>query len=262
MRRSKIPFTLAAEALQAESPQGELTHPAHERLLAYHNRRLNPDEKEEMQDHLALCPQCARAILDLATQDSPDPSVVSTPFQRRKAWKALRRRIRKSQARDAASRRRSSRSTLEKSNHFALAACLAAACLGLALWAVWLKLELHRLAQPHLAPQVLELHLENDPKRSFESTVRTVSAQDAINLLVWVNDLENEGPFRFEIRRRPVRLHPEPVWSDSSNVRNPLGYVSLTLRAGYLEPGDYALSVFDSRLRPISPTAANLRVIP
>jgi hypothetical protein len=40
-------------------------HPLPEQITAYHERRLSPDEMEEMRAHLAACPDCTAELLDL-----------------------------------------------------------------------------------------------------------------------------------------------------------------------------------------------------
>ncbi|MEM9552926.1 MAG: hypothetical protein AAGC60_01605 [Acidobacteriota bacterium] len=57
----------------------ETEHPTPEVLLAYHERRLPSPAREALLDHLALCPRCSRAVLDLARfprieARAPDPT--------------------------------------------------------------------------------------------------------------------------------------------------------------------------------------------
>lgn len=52
-------------------------HPAADRLLAYHERTLPPGERESLQDHLAVCPRCARTVADMAAF----PDVASPGFE-------------------------------------------------------------------------------------------------------------------------------------------------------------------------------------
>jgi hypothetical protein len=40
-------------------------HPAVEELVAYHQDGLAEEARERLQDHLALCKECARLLLDL-----------------------------------------------------------------------------------------------------------------------------------------------------------------------------------------------------
>ncbi len=43
------------------------SHPAPEVLLDYHLKQLAEEQRERLQDHLAVCARCSRAVLDMAT---------------------------------------------------------------------------------------------------------------------------------------------------------------------------------------------------
>ena len=58
-------LTRAARAVAAEA-RSEPGHPPPDALLAYHEETLDAKAREEVQEHLAACPDCARVIVDLA----------------------------------------------------------------------------------------------------------------------------------------------------------------------------------------------------
>lgn len=47
-------------------------HPAPERIAAYHEHRLGPEETEEIREHLAACPDCAAQLLAFASLSDED----------------------------------------------------------------------------------------------------------------------------------------------------------------------------------------------
>lgn len=66
----------------------EEDHPEGERLVAYHERRLSPEEQEEMRQHLAACPDCAAQLLELAAllESEAPPGPAMLPAEIEAAW--------------------------------------------------------------------------------------------------------------------------------------------------------------------------------
>lgn len=52
--------------LADERRSGDGGHPPVEQLVDYHERELSSEVAEEVRDHLALCGDCTRLVLDLA----------------------------------------------------------------------------------------------------------------------------------------------------------------------------------------------------
>lgn len=110
----------------------ELTgHPAPTQLLAYHRDQVAPEEMQEIRSHLALCPECARAVLDFGRFPKIEPADGTEPLTEEElddAWADFKRRS------PAAAPRSSPWPPL------ALAASLLLATSGLALWGVaWFR---------------------------------------------------------------------------------------------------------------------------
>ena len=61
-------LTRAARAVAAEI-RSEPGHPPPDALLAYHEETLDAKAREEVQEHLAACPDCARVIVDPSAVD-------------------------------------------------------------------------------------------------------------------------------------------------------------------------------------------------
>ncbi len=82
--------------LVAAGPGAAAEHPDPGRLLAYHEGRLPADDEAALQDHLAVCPACAAALLDLdafaaaaAASGGRAPANLGTAT----AWRALAPRL-------------------------------------------------------------------------------------------------------------------------------------------------------------------------
>jgi hypothetical protein len=65
-------FTRALTSLAAER-RGD-GHPGLDLLLAYHEQRLAAAEREALQEHIAVCPTCVRAVVDMASFHDLRPS--------------------------------------------------------------------------------------------------------------------------------------------------------------------------------------------
>jgi anti-sigma factor ChrR (cupin superfamily) len=91
---------LAQEELQRQGGG----HPSTERLTAYRAGELPPAEVDELQDHLAVCRECAQTVRDLPhflelMEAREIPSMpagtgsVPTPAQTEASWESFRARL-------------------------------------------------------------------------------------------------------------------------------------------------------------------------
>jgi hypothetical protein len=125
-------------------------HPGSKRLIAYHEGSLPAAEREALQEHLSLCPRCARSLLELRDFEAAAAAggAAGPESLRQEAWDSLvRRRPRQAPAvrsiAEAAARRAPRRRTSTR----LLAAALLLAVLGLAAWeGIRLRQERQRLA--------------------------------------------------------------------------------------------------------------------
>jgi hypothetical protein len=60
------PLLPLLRAYAAERRRTLTEHPTPDELLDYHLGDVTPGQRERIQDHLALCPDCTRSVLDLA----------------------------------------------------------------------------------------------------------------------------------------------------------------------------------------------------
>jgi hypothetical protein len=71
-------------------------HPPPERIVAYHERRLPPEEMEAFRAHLAACPDCASELLGLAHLLAADDEDLGPQMPREEldaAWRKQRERL-------------------------------------------------------------------------------------------------------------------------------------------------------------------------
>lgn len=140
------PRRLASPGLARPEPD----HPPVERLTAYHAGELGAAEADSIQEHLAVCRECADAVLELpgfyeameAEELEGSPGLVPTPAETAASWQAVRARLGPSLATTApAAPAREGwfrRLTTSRGTVYLLAACLAACLIGFPLW-IWLR---------------------------------------------------------------------------------------------------------------------------
>jgi hypothetical protein len=81
---------LAARRLAAEG------HPTPEDLAAYQSGELAMDQRERIKDHLAICEDCSRLLLDLAEFERFEPareSIAPVDARAEASWQRLRERL-------------------------------------------------------------------------------------------------------------------------------------------------------------------------
>ncbi|HEX6898594.1 MAG TPA: zf-HC2 domain-containing protein [Thermoanaerobaculia bacterium] len=120
-------------------------HPTLERLEAYRQGTLGPEEAEALQDHLAVCEECVQTLLEMGRfqtmMAAPEPKIPEdgrpSPAETEASWQALRTRL---APRPGASRPvleapgRFRRWTPSRRAFFQLAAALLACLIGFPLW--------------------------------------------------------------------------------------------------------------------------------
>ncbi|MDP9119820.1 MAG: zf-HC2 domain-containing protein, partial [Acidobacteriota bacterium] len=59
--------------LSEQSARALHEHPSPDLLIGYCLGALPPEDDDRLQDHLTLCPECARLVLDLTALAAPSP---------------------------------------------------------------------------------------------------------------------------------------------------------------------------------------------
>ena len=87
------PLLPLLRAYAAERRRTLTEHPTPDELVDYHLGDGTPEQRERLQDHLALCPDCARAVLDLAAFPAVAPAAGGEgSLDTTAAWNRLRDR--------------------------------------------------------------------------------------------------------------------------------------------------------------------------
>lgn len=235
-RRVSMVHDLAREAgLEA----GE--HPAPEQLFEYQEGLLSREEKAEVQDHLALCPDCARMVLELSGTVEPElPEVEAALSEERMAvlWPELRRRLPLPPQPRATHWRRSF-------EHVALplAASLLVATLVASFWVWSLVRENRLLTRPQVNVAVRDLVPldEQEVRRDEEGNAGVPREAEAVLLVLNLADLRPFPTYRAEVLDAP---DGKLLWVSDALQRSTRGNFTLQLPRPFPGSGHYRVRLF------------------
>jgi hypothetical protein len=230
----------AVRALAAEARSVEKDHPMPDELVDYQAGDLNQQERARIQDHLALCPDCARALL--AMDAFPDAGAL--PAAERPSGRDLAAAWERFQDRTGPrwpARRRPFRVRVPR---YGLAAALAAAIVALAfhsgrLWE----------GSAHGALQVVDLPLAGDAVRSGggEVPVRLEPWAQGLVLLLPVGGKEGgTGPGHEVVI---TAADGRERWRESGLRGGPDGTLVLLVPRQRLPPGAYHVRLYGAAAR-------------
>jgi hypothetical protein len=218
-------------------------HPDPERLAAYHSSQageLSPEEEGRIQDHLALCRECAALLLDLDGLADPGFGADADPTAKETVWQNLREAI-APQARVLPLRR-----TAPSSPRWlqALAASLLIATLSLSLWVGSLRRTVAELSSPEPNAPVLDLYSSGTRGEGSPAPVLTVPSGARLFTLL----LNSAGQRRYEgYRVEILRVGGGKVWENREIEPFSFGSYSLTIPRRAVGPGDYRVRLFGRR---------------
>ncbi|HSS52886.1 MAG TPA: zf-HC2 domain-containing protein, partial [Thermoanaerobaculia bacterium] len=135
-------------------------HPAPEQIVAYHERRLSPEEMETFRTHLAACPDCTSELLglaDLLDGDAADgePASELPRAEMDAAWQRQRVRLFPLAPATSPDRRRRLDAPLRRAWATAASLGLAAALLAAVVGLQWQTIA--RLRRPQVNPPLVNL---------------------------------------------------------------------------------------------------------
>jgi len=163
---AKAPLEPALRALAERERARRGPHLEPDELVAYHERKLGEAESERARDHLALCPECAGLLLDLAAFDEPEapagaPDLASAEIEA--GWRELAPRLSRETAAVVAFVPRRPVSPMIP---WAIAAALAIAVVGLSARVATLGGSLRKESLPQTKLAVKEAMPDDEGTRS------------------------------------------------------------------------------------------------
>lgn len=217
-------------------------HPASEYLFEYQEGLLTAEEASEIQNHLALCSDCARMVLELAGSVEPEFREVEAPLSEERMaalWPGLRQRLSNPPQPKAARWRRSFERVA-----LPLAASLLVATLATTFWAWSLSRENRVLARPRVNVAVRDLAPLSDPEIRREEGETTGIPRDAEAVLLVLNlaDLRPFPTYRAEI----LEASPDGklLWASDAMQRSVRGNFDLQIPRPFPGSGRYRIRLF------------------
>lgn len=228
----------------AQAMEGGLrTHPSHDELHAYAAGALDAAERDPIEDHLALCRECARTILDLAVLAEEEPEELAKerlPESRLAAeWERLR-----SAAVPASPVRRLVAAT-SPALPYALAATLLLA-FGLGWWTIRLGEEVRQLSAPRSDVWVADLVPTGSGsplERGENEAVRPPSWANRIVLILAFAGPASHPEYGIEL----ASADGKPIWSRQGLRPGPEGTFTLEVPRQWLPPGSYRIRLVGQR---------------
>ena len=229
--------------LAAEARRALASHPSPDELLDYHAGDLSAAERERIQDHLALCPECARAVLDLAAFPGVEPAREEDRLATAEV-DAEWRRFQRAAGVPAMPRRAPAASSPRLA--YALAAVLLLAVVGLSLWIGRLRSEVGALSGPKVNVLVADLApREQAVERSAagEETVRVPPWTDRLLVILDLAEAPADPEYRVEI----AALGGREIWSRRGLRPSEDGNFTLEVPRRLLSPGRYVIRLYGLR---------------
>lgn len=226
-------------------------HPTPDELLHYHVGEVSPEQRESIQDHLALCPECVRTVLDLDTFPNlpvPGPGERLSTEEISVEWERFRKRA--EQARSSSSWR-----TFRPSNlPWKLAAALLVVCLGLGIQMVRLQRQVGSLSRPRGGVELVDLSPVESRAERAEGEAQGFQPHPWADRLVLILNLVDIRSFpEYEVQIAVADGHE--VWRGRELRRTPEGTFALEVSRRFLPSGSYRIRLFGIGPQGATPVA-------
>ena len=237
-------LSAAGEAIMARKRKELGDPPTPEELLAYRDGRLDPVARERLESKVAVHPDAARALADLAAFPDVEPGPgVPDLFDKDvdAGWNAFRGRLETLPRPEPASVRSiSARSTWSPTLLAAAAVLLLSVGLG-----GYLAGRASRTAPQPAGPsrnvQIAELQpVTGDVFRAPEAPLELPESSEALVLILALPGTKEFTRYEAEIRDQDGRI----LWSGGGLNPNPLGNVQMSFPRSAFTPGVYRIDLF------------------
>ena len=233
---SDMNLQLATQAVMASKRDASGWHPSPDELLGYHHDRLTPAEIERLREHLAVCPSCTRAVLDMDSFPDVEPAAPEfrvTPEEIARGWSRFRLRLPSPDTRQPWWR------LFFTSVRFAqaTAATLLLTVVGLAV------LSRSPFSQERLSPRLnvalAELVPVTDASERTDAgpLVRLPETAAGVVLTLVLVDARTFTAYEVDISGEPSA----PLWTSRDLQRAPEGHFTLEIPRGFLPAGPYQI---------------------
>jgi Putative zinc-finger len=220
----------AAAAGRAEQPD----HSEPDELVDYTLGRLDPAAKARLEEHLAVCAECTRALLDLEELAKPPPGREEPSAEEMaQAWEQIVARLGWRPAVGGARR------PAPRAIDLALAASVLL-CLGLVAWNLTLRRDLELASQPGTNLQLVELAPIESGRERGEHAPEVVIRPRVARVVLRLNlgDLRDFPRYTLSLQGPAGR----PLWRDFDARRGEDGAFLVEVAPRTLaEPGLYRL---------------------
>ncbi len=247
----------SVRALSVAARRHPDSHPDHDDLIAYHERTLQAAEAEDVEEHLALCPDCARNALDLTALLEPDPlKDDDTPES---DWPALREALEKEGLLgESLMTRWQSVARALRSPRFAYAV---AAVFFVAAMMQWVWLAGIRPVPPQADIALVDLFPDDSTGFRDESGSQPITGtgpEDHFVLILNVFDPRTFPHYRIDI------LDPEnaPIWSSDVAEASPEGNFTVLVSRKHLPAERYRIRLYgieDTHPEPLADYTLRLK---
>jgi hypothetical protein len=219
-------------------------HPPPERLLEYQEGLLGEPEAEVVRDHLALCSECTRMVLELASTLPPELPARFAPLsdeQMAEVWPAIRQRLPLSPPIPLEAGR--PRRLVWRIALPLVASVLLATTLASSYWAWSMLRESRRLADPrvNVAIENLVPTGQTDIRGDGDLRKGVPPRTDAVLLVLNMADLRPFPVYGAEIREG---LQGPVLWSSDQLQRNSRGNFTVQLLRPFPGSGLYRIRLF------------------
>ena len=234
-------FAKALKAIMAAKRKELGEPPTPEELLAYRDGRLDPGERERMEARIAVHPDAARALADLAAFPAIEPAPGTpelTDGDLDARWKAFRQRVAEL---PPAPTHLSHRAPTARRQLFAPRLAAAAGLVLAVGWAGGFLAGRASHDRPGSAVNVDIVELPPEKEGADRSPANAVELP-AEELVLILGAPEESGFSDYEAHI--LDEQGSPVWARTGLHPRPLGTFHLSFQRGVLKPGTYRIHLF------------------